>query len=318
MNCQDNKTINVSIYKPDHKSLWDNFVSVSKNGFFLFNRDYMEYHSDRFVDHSLMFSKGPNLVAVMPANIEGDLLFTHDGLTFGGVVSGFQMGSRLMLEVFDKLVQYCKQANIRKVVYKPIPYIYHKVPAEEDLYALFRHNAKLTKRDVSSTIFMETRIPFTKSRRWCVNKSKTAGLTVVRSFDFKTFMAIEEDVLRKRYGVQPTHTAVEMQLLAERFPENIKLFAAFKSDVMIGGAVVYESENVAHTQYISSTNEGKKSCAADYVLDFLINEYYAKKRYFDFGKSTEKGGKYLNEGLIAQKEEFGARAVIYDTYELEI
>jgi len=310
--------LKILIYREELKPQWDNFITNSKNGVFLFYRDYMEYHADRFVDHSLMFFKGHKLVAVMPANIKDNVLFTHGGLTFGGIVSEYGMETQLMLEIFDKLVQYCEPVGIKKIIYKAIPHIYHKAPAEEDLYVLFRHNAKLIRRDVSSTIFLKERIPFSKGRGWCIKKSKIKGLEVKRSYDFKTFMAIEEENLRKKYNVRPTHTADEIQLLASRFPENIKLFTAHKDDTMYAGVIIYESKNVAHTQYIAATDEGKKLYATDLILDFLINDKYAKKKYFDFGISTEKEGKFLNVGLITQKEEFGARAVVYDTYELEI
>lgn len=318
MDLSGNKTVSISKYRPEYKNLWNNFVSNSKNGVFLFYRDYMEYHSDRFTDHSLMFFDNNNLIAVMPLNISDDVLLSHGGLTFGGIISDSRMKTPLVLEVFDVLKNYAKKQGIRKIIYKAIPHIYHNIPAEEDLYALFRHDAKLVRRDVSSTIFMKERMVFSKGRRWCIKKSKEKGLEVRRNHDFKTFMAIEEDLLRKKYGVKPTHTGDEMQLLASRFPENIKLFTAHKNDAMVAGVIVYESKNVAHTQYIVSTDEGKEMFAVDLVLDFLINEHYKEKEYFDFGISTEKEGRVLNVGLINQKEEFGARATIYDTYELEV
>ena len=34
------------------KEEWDAFVDVSKNGTFMLIRDYMDYHADRFIDHS--------------------------------------------------------------------------------------------------------------------------------------------------------------------------------------------------------------------------------------------------------------------------
>ena len=167
-------------------------------------------------------------------------------------------------------------------------------------------------------MFMKERVAFSKGRKWSVKKSKTSGLEVRRSHDFKTFMAIEGDNLRRKYGVKPTHTADEIQLLAGRFPESIKLFATHKGDAMVAGVIVYESKNVAHSQYIAASDEGKKLLATDFIFDFLINDYYAEKKHFDFGISTEEEGRVLNVGLITHKEEFGARAVVYDTYELDI
>ena len=63
--------ISICRYTQDKHAQWDDFVKVSKNGTFLFLRAYMDYHSDRFHDHSLMFhnEKG-KLIAVLPANIK--------------------------------------------------------------------------------------------------------------------------------------------------------------------------------------------------------------------------------------------------------
>ena len=310
--------IEIVSYSEDKKLLWDEFVTNSKNGTFLFYRNYMEYHADRFTDQSIMFYDDKRLIAIMPANIRDNILYSHSGLTFGGVISDKKMTTPLMLETFNALKEYLRKQGFIKIVYKEIPHIYHIVPAEEDLYALFYHNARLIKRDVSSTIFMSRRQAYSKGRKWSVKKSKKNGLEVKRSYGFKNFMVIEEENLRKKYGVMPTHTADEISLLANRFPENIKLFTAHKDDVMVAGVTIYESENVAHAQYIAATDEGKKLFATDFLFDFLINEYFIEKNYFDFGISTEQEGRFLNEGLITFKEEFGARAVVYDTYELEV
>ena len=310
--------IEIVKYQKEHKKLWDDFMRRSKNGTFLFYRDYMDYHSDRFHDHSLLFFDNNKLLAILPANSKDSILCSHGGLTFGGVVSDRKMRTPLMIEVFAELKKYLKKEEIVNVLYKTIPYIYHDVPAEEDLYALFVNNAKLIRRDVSSAIFMKERDGFSQGRKWSVKKSKQAGMEVKKSNEIDDFIAIEEAHLNSKYGIKPVHSSKEMGLLMQRFPENIKLFAAYKNTCMLGGVIVYESNNVAHTQYIAATDEGKDLGATDFVLDFLINEYYANKKYFDFGISTENEGRYLNKGLIANKEGFGARAVVYDTYELKV
>jgi hypothetical protein len=87
---------------------------------------------------------------------------------------------------------------------------------------------------------------------------------------------------------------------------------------MLGGTLVFENKTIVHTQYLANSFEGRNIGALDFVIDKLINEVYSNKRYFDFGISNEDAGRYLNTGLIAQKEGFGARAVVHDFYELEI
>ena len=312
----ENKTLSISVYKPENKSLWDNFVFGAKNGVFLFYRDYMEYHSDRFQDHSLLFFKDGKLVALFPANLDHHTLHSHAGLTFGGVISGYDMAQSLMLEIFEKLIDYCKKEGITQVVYKAIPYIYHSAPANEDLYALFRYNAKLIARNVSSSIYMLEKRPFDGRRKESLRKAKKNNLIVKRSYDLKSFMDLAEYVLMEKHGVRPVHTIEELASLLSRFPDNIKLFVSYKQDVMLAGIIMYESANVAHGQYAANSAIGRSIGAQDIIEDYLVNEYYKDKKYFDFGISTLKLGKELNEGLLTRKEGFGASAITYDVYEL--
>jgi hypothetical protein len=305
-------------YESSYKSLWDDFVSKSKNGSFLFYRDYMEYHSDRFLDSSLLFFEGDVLIAIMPANVSGAVLHSHEGLTFGGVISNNQMKIALMLDLFGCLMMYLRQNRIQTLVYKAIPHIYHVVAAEEDLYALFRYDAKVIRRDVSSAIFLDEPIPFVKGRKWSIKQGKKNELTIKRTNDFEAFMAIEEAVLKGKYGVKPTHTSSEIKSLAKRFPENIKLFAAYKDELLLAGLIIYEGKPVVHTQYMASSDIGKKMGAIELLLDSVITEYCRGKKYLDFGISTEKDGAYLNRGLAAYKEGFGARAITYDTYKVDV
>jgi hypothetical protein len=278
----------------------------------------MEYHSDRFLDSSLLFFEDDVLIAVMPANVSGSVLLSHEGLTFGGVISDKQMKIELMLDLFGCLMTYLDQHRITTLVYKAVPHIYHTVPAEEDLYALFRYGAKLTRRDVACAIRLDDPIPFGKGKKKSIKQSKKNGLTIKRTNDFEAFMSIEEVVLRSKYNVKPTHTSSEIASLAQKFPENIKLFAAYKDEMMLAGVIIYESKHFAHVQYSASSEIGAKMGASDVLMDCLITQYSNGKKYFDFGISTEKGGAYLNRGLAAYKESFGARAVMYDTYKVDV
>ena len=255
---------------------------------------------------------------MLPANIRKNVLFSHEGLTFGGFLTNSKMTVPLMIEIFSEFKDYLKANGITKVFYKAIPHIYHSLPAEENLYALIRNKAQLIRRDVSSTIFMEEKIPFNKNRRRNIKKSKKYGLKIKKSHDFEQLMSIKVKELIKNYGVKPTHSAAEMNLLASRFPDNIKLFTTETYDKIYGGVIIFDSNNVAHAQYQINTDEGLYLRANDFIYDFLINNYYKDKKYFDFGISTEKNGLYLNEGLIDFKESFGARAVVHDFYEWEI
>lgn len=307
----------VERFIPERKEIWDQFIRDSKNGIFLFFRDYMEYHAERFIDHCLLFfDEKNNLSAVFPASLHDQTLISHGGLTFGGVVTDQRMTTTKMLQVFDALDAHVFSHGISKLVYKAIPHIYHRHPAEEDLYALFRMGARTIKREVTSTIDMMARLAFSKGRKCSISKARKACIEVRENSDFATFMKIEEDVLREKYDASPVHTAEEMSLLASRFPRNIRLFSAFRDSKMCAGVIIYVGNRVAHTQYMASNEVGRDCGALDMIVNVLINDVFREMRYFDFGISTEQGGTYLNKGLVAQKEMFGARAIIHETFEV--
>ena len=307
-------------YSADKLHQWNDFVKTSKNGFFMFDRGYMGYHADRFTDHSLMaYDEGGHLVALLPANEHDGVLYSHQGLTFGGFIVGRKMRTPPMLELMQTLKAYAKDKGFSKVVYKATPHFYHQQPAEEDLYALFRMGAKQVRVDVSSTIAYTTkRYPFSSSRKSGLAKAKKEGLAVTNSLDFTAFFNMMNAVLEQKYATTATHTAAEMQLLQSRFPENIKGYACLRGNELLAGAIVYETPTVAHTQYLAATEEGKNIGALDLLLQHLIESIYINKNYFDFGISTEQAGQYLNEGLIAQKEGTGARATIHQVYDLGV
>lgn len=308
--------ITIKRYTDSDRQRWNEFIRNSKNGYFLFQREYMEYHSDRFSDFSLLFFEDSRLVAVMPANVKDGVLHSHQGLTYGGIVSDSQMNQARMLSLFQALTSYAQEQSWSALVYKAIPFFLHKAPAQEDTYALFRFGAKLTRVDCSSTIDLRAPISMSGSKRSGARKAIREGIEVRRSHDFDTFFEMAHSRLVERYQTKPVHTADEMRRLASNFPENILLYGAFKHDEMLAGSVLYVDGNFVHTQYISSTDQGRKLRAIDAVVAHLIYDQYPDRHYFDFGISTVEQGMVLNETLCRQKEEFGASTTVNSFYEL--
>lgn len=309
--------IDIRRYSEADKSAWNAFVAISKQGTFLLNRDYMDYHADRFADHSLMlYGKDGRLCALLPANLSGDTLYSHQGLTYGGLLTDKDTKAENVLEMFESINQYLRSNGIRKVVYKAIPWIYHRLPAEEDLYAIFRVcNAHLVARDISSTIVGGKHLKWHRDRRYGINRCRNNGIVVEQSDDYAAFWPVLDGNLMANYGVHPVHTLDEMLLLKSRFPRNIQLYVARKDGETLGGTVLYLTPQVVHAQYISATTEGKHLRVIDAIYDRILNCDYADSPYFDFGKSTEDHGHILNSSLIYQKEGFGGRGVCYDWYE---
>jgi len=309
--------IEIIRYSNKFFSQWNDFVQKSKNATFLLNRNYMDYHSDRFKDLSLIFKKQNKIIALLPASLNNNIVHSHGGLTYGGILVSKKISTALMLQVFSKLLLYLKDINVKKIVYKSIPHIYHKIPAEEENYCLFINNFSLLKREISSTINIRT----TNLRPQKLNGYRKAiklGLKLIETSSCNSIINIINQTLKKKYNTNAVHSADEMNTLKKKFNEEIKFFNLIIDNKIEGGAILFIANNVVHAQYISSSAKAKKKRALDFIICFICEHYKNKLEWFDFGISTENNGKNLNFNLIKSKEEFGLSAICYDTYELNI
>ncbi len=303
-------------YTSEKAGEWDRFVKTSKNGTFLFYRGYMDYHSDRFKDCSMMFYLEGELYALLPANEEDGVFCSHRGLTYGGMITNERATAARMLQMFREMNELLRQQGFKKVVYKTVPHIFHRIPSEEDLYALTSVcDAQIIDRSISSAIVLSKPLKWNRDRRYGVNKAFRNGIMVGESDDWEGFWKVLESNLKRKYDARPVHTLQEIKLLYSRFPENIRLFTATRDGQVLGGTVIYVTDEVVHAQYISADIEGKQLRVIDLLFDYILHECDWKARYFDFGTSNEEDGKILVEPLIYQKEGFGGRGICYDWYE---
>src|SRR3990167_1985504 len=301
-------------YTTSKKNVWDDFVSACKTPLFFFKREFMEYHSDRFKDASLMFYEDEILVALFPASIHGGTLVSHGGLTYGGVLLSPKVRAETVLSIFDELLVFSKKEAYEKIIYKPVPHIFSLQAAQEDLYALHRLGAQIVRRDFSSIIYLSNRPKLSKGRRWLVARAKKVGLVVSESVAWGSFHELLSDVLVK-HGASPVHSPEELAMLAALFPENIVLKAVEYEGVLIAAALLFKFENTVHTQYLATNEQGKELGALDYLIEDCILERLSEQyQYFSFGISTENHGTVLNFGLLGQKESFGARGMAIDFY----
>ena len=278
----------------------------------------MEYHADRFEDASVLVYQDGRVLALLPANVAGTTIESHGGLTFGGLISGEEMTIGKTLRALQAVYDHFRSLGNSRLVYKPVPHIYHRVPAEDDLYALFLSGAQLVRRDLSTALSATSPRSLTKGRKSSRKRAANAGIRCEESGRWADFMHIERETLESRHGVQPVHTSDELELLAGRFPHAVRLFCAFDGDEILAGAVVFETEIVAHTQYLGTVAAGREIGALDLLLEHLISDVYATKPFFDFGISTTNAGRHLNAGLARYKESFGARSIAYDRYEMAL
>lgn len=327
-------------YSINKREDWDSFVRRSKNGTFLLQRGFMDYHADRFFDCSVMVYDGISpadgyteeapgsrgLVAVFPANwVESEAcVYSHQGLTYGGLIVLPEVTQTDVLRIMRAvLLYYQSYLQAQRVVVKPIPYIYSDIPSGEELYALFRAGAVLKSRQVSTAVSMAHPMKMRTLRLRQAKKAIEHGFYIDRMTEGDTqtldeYWKLLDQVLQAHHHVHPVHSTEEMKLLMQRFPKEIKLYLVRHDREIVAGTVVFETEHVAHVQYIAAGDEGRTFGALDLLFRHLINERYKQMEYVDFGISTEHGGTVLNEGLIFQKEGFGGRAVCYDVYDVPL
>lgn len=305
-------------YSPEYFREWNRFTAISKNGTFLFQRDFMEYHSDRFTDYSLMVFEEKKILAVLPANISGNELYSHQGLTYGGLIYSENLKQSAVLEVFKSVLQFLNSNNILKLHYKQIPYIYHQLPSQEAEYVLFLTDAKLVRRDALAVIENPAKIKIAANRMQGVKRGISNALTVKESDDFIRFWSeLLVPNLKQRHNANPVHSAEEIISLKNLFPDNIKLFIIEHEGRIAAGSVLFETDTVVHAQYIASGEDKNELGSLDFLFYDLIKVKFADKKYFDFGISNEQQGRKLNNGLSFWKESYGARTVTQDFYEID-
>lgn len=303
-------------YKIEYQSEWNSIIEQADNPHFMINRFYMDYHSDRFNDASFIVLNSNKTIGVIPGNYKNNSWYSHQGLTFGSLFLKSKYNRAIIYkDIYTCLFQHLKNQGVEKAIIKPIPQIYHKRPCENDLYSLSCFNITEHNIEASTAINLRAKGTVSSLRKRGVKKAKKSGLQVDQSQCFKAFWALLTARLEEKYQKKPVHTAQEIELLHERFPSEIKLFTVSLTDGDIcGGTVIYETDTVAHAQYISASEEGMEKGALDLLFLSLIEHYQKKdKQFFDFGISTEEKGTHLNESLIQYKEGFGGGTVVHHT-----
>ena len=302
---------------------WDQFCAASHTATFLHTRRFLSYHRDRFVDDSLVVEDEGRWVGILPAarySKDDACVESHPGITYGGLLHGGSLRGERMLAAIEAAVKYYASRGRRRLVYKPVPHIYHRVPGQDDLYALFRLNAVRSRCDLSCAVDLAHRLTTSERRKRSRRKAERAGTSVSEgSHHAIALWGVLEENLAREHGAAPVHTFDEIALLIERFPENIRVVAAELDGKLEAGVVLFVTETTHHAQYIASSEQGYEACALDAVFEHCIAAARsAGARWFDFGTSNESAGRVLNEGLYRFKAEFGGGGIAYEFYELAI
>lgn len=280
----------------------------------------MEYHQDRFQDFSLLvFDENQQLIAVLPANKVEETLFSHQGLTYGGILLLEKTKLSEVIFILKSIFEYLNALGFKKLIFKEIPTIYNQIPSGELKYLMFLMQGNLTRRDVLSVVDLKSSFTFSRDRKNGVKRGIKHNLVVKEESNFDSFWnEILIPNLAQKHQVKPVHSLEEIQYLHNKFPKNIRQFNVYQNDTIVAGTTIFETDLVAHSQYISGNSDKNELGSLDFLHDYLISNVFKNKNYFDFGISNENQGRNINEGLLYWKESFGARSITQDFYEVEI
>lgn len=310
------KTYRICKYNSNHYTEWNSFVSNASNATFLFYREFMEYHKDRFEDYSLCVYNDKNiLIALLPANIDNDKLISHQGLTYGGLIISKDINFTEYSKIFETLLEYLSVNNIHFLLLKPIPKIYDQFVT--DKFDSFTNilNAINPSKDISLATDLKNTIHFSKLRLRGVKKAIKAKLRIEECEDLTSFWnELLIPNLKTKFDTTPTHSIDEIKKLKNNFPRNIRQFNVYNNNTLVAGTTIFDTEYVAHSQYISGAEAYNHLGGLDFLFHHLITEVFKDKNYFNFGVSTANSEGQINEGLFRWKQGFDAKPVIHNTF----
>lgn len=312
------KNYSVRKYQDSDYQNWNAFIGQAKNATFLFHRDFMEYHKDRFEDFSLMIFDSENLVAVLPANRVGEVVYSHQGLTYGGVVLLLKSKLYDTIFVFKAILKYLHEKRISKLVLKQIPSIYCDCFSDEINYLMYICKGNIIMKHNVSVISLENDLMISKSRRECINRGKKINLSIKEESNLDSFwnnLLIPN--LKEKYNSKPVHSLGEIMYLKSKFPDNIRHFNVYNNEKLVGGTTLFVTKKVVKPQYIAGSDENNVLGSIDFLYYFLIKEIAQGKYFFDFGPSHENNGLEIVKNINFWKESFGAHSLVQDFYEVE-
>ena len=277
----------------------------------------MDYHSHRFHDFSLLIFNKNKLVALLPANKVNNVLHSHQGLTYGGLIYEKGIKTTDIINVFAHILKYLNDNNIVSLTIKELTSIYLHSQTNNPLnYLIFKSKGVLKRVDMHSVLDLKNK-NYSNSRKEGIKRGKKHNLKVEETNDFDLFWnSILIPNLKDKHNLSPVHSLEEITLLKSRFPNNIRQFNVLYNHQIVGGTTIFETSNVAHCQYISGNSYKNELGSLDFLHHFLIEDIYNEKSFFDFGTSNINDGENVNEGLQFWKEGFGARSISQCFYEV--
>jgi hypothetical protein len=318
-------------YHESLKTIWNQFVSNSNTPLLLFDRNFMDYHQHRFIDNSLLIYENTELIALFPANKQDETLYTHQGLTFGGLLTKPYTKFEIKEKIIKTLLIYLQKNDIKMLIIKQLPNFLQLIPDESEEYlwqsyisefaVIKNHDEVQTPPDLNTIVDLQKPFRWQKRKFRNIEKAKTNQIIVEKSNkyeDYKLFWDLLAANLASRFGLKPVHQLEEIILLASRFPNKLTLQIAKKNNEILAGTVLFDYGHCLHAQYIAANEVGKNLGATDLLFSEILIETSQKYRFFSFGVSNTRNNYEINKGLLEWKQGWGTEIRLHNFFTLQI
>ncbi|WP_431136482.1 FemAB family protein [Psychroserpens mesophilus] len=311
----------IKAYHSEFKNQWNEFVANSQNATFLFHRDFMEYHQDRFEDFSLMVYAGNKLLAIFPANKVNGTVHSHQGLTYGGLFFRDQLNLKDVEVVIAKLLEFLKTHKIRSVIVKLLPEFYHFESFKTICDLQNFKNTSILKQNIVMAIdyHQDFKINKTKIKRF--KKLQTNGYSIKEGqLEFNVFWnRLLVKRLAEKHNSKPVHSLSEIAYLHSKFEDEILQYNIYRDEEILAGITIFKKGKIVKSQYGMASIEGEKVNALDMLFVFLIYKFKEEgMQYFSMGTVSNDTKLGYSKGMLNQKKELGCDQYVQNILKIEM
>jgi hypothetical protein len=267
----------------------------------------LEYHQDRFQDSSLIVFEDRIPIAIFPSNQVSNIIYSHQGLTFGGLIWIRDLSQITKKNIIDAFLSHLSRCRFQSVEIKLLPDFYITESFDE-IVEIFLEKGFSLKENSTTYVIENNGLIRGREGRWKLRKKFRQPYLISEVEDFSGFWDnVINPLYRDQIGIEPTHTAKEIQLLKSKNKEFIKQFVIYKDPFeILSGITVFDFEKVVKFQYIASTPKGKSLRAMDILMEHLLQAEYKNRQYVDLGTVHDPITKIPEKGLVLWKESWFA------------
>ena len=280
----------------------------------------MDYHKDRFEDYSIMVFKKDELIALLAANIFENKLYSHQGLTYGGIILRPNTSLIEIELIFELILRFLKKNGFEKLILKTFPGLYAIQRNEELDFILNKNKASIIHQNLIFAIDYNSKYKIYKSKLKRYRKFESGNFQIkVGIAEFEHFWnLLLEPRLNEKHNTKPVHSLNEIKGLHYAFPKKIVQYNLYQDEELLAGITIFKTKTAVKSQYGIASEKGEKVGALDMLFVHLINMFKGEKfQYFSMGRINDSAFKNgYNVGMLKQKQEFGCELHLQPVYEL--